>query len=173
MRSRTCAACHLVVVGDGDAVEARRRAEAIGVADRLALVGETDQPERYYAAADVFVLPSAYESFSIAAYEAAASGLPVVATAVGAIPELVQAGGGIQIEPNSADLATALERLAADPFREIGDGRRRSPDRGGVRLESDRRFLSRSVSARRAFPAHPRGGWAVKLAVVSHPCVTP
>src|SRR6185436_1989049 len=52
--------CHLLVVGDGDAIEARRRAEALGVAARLWLVGQTDEPERYYAAADAFVLPSAY-----------------------------------------------------------------------------------------------------------------
>ena len=98
-----CPACHLVVVGDGDAVGARRRAESVGVADRLRLVGETDQPERYYAAADAFVLPSAYESFSMAAYEAAASRLPVVATAVGAIPELVAGGGGILVNRTAED----------------------------------------------------------------------
>ena len=110
----SCAACHLVVVGEGDADEALRRAESLGVTERLRLVGETDQPERYYAAADVFVLPSAYESFSIAAFEAAASGLPVVATAVGAIPDLVAGGGGILVERRAEGVAAALRKLAAD-----------------------------------------------------------
>ena len=113
-----CTTCHLVVVGDGDATEARRRAVALGVDDRLKLVGETSEPERYYAAADAFVLPSAYESFSIAAFEAAASGLPVVATAVGAIPALIEAGGGIQIDAEPDDLAAALERLERNPSKD-------------------------------------------------------
>ena len=66
------------------------------------------EPERYYAAADAFVLPSAYESFSLAAFEAAASGLPIVATDVGAVGEIVNAGGGIFIERNAESLAEAL-----------------------------------------------------------------
>ena len=78
---------------DGDANEAiheprpRRRAS-------LHFVTETPEPERYYAAADAFVLPSAYESFSLAAFEAAAAGLPVLATDVGAVGEIVNGGGG-------------------------------------------------------------------------------
>ena len=56
---------------------------------RVHLVGESAQPERYYAAADAFVLPSEYESFSLAAFEAAASGVPVIATDVGAINLIV------------------------------------------------------------------------------------
>ncbi len=93
---------HLAVVGRGDADALRRRAELLDVEARLHVVGESTKPEQYYAAADAFVLPSAYETFSLAAFEAAASGLPVVATRVGAIDEIVTAGGGLFVERNAS-----------------------------------------------------------------------
>ena len=103
----------LVVVGRGDTQEASRTAERLGVGTRLHLVPESTAPERYYAAADAFVLPSAYESFSIAAFEAAASGLPVVATDVGAIGEIVNAGGGVFIDRSADSLGEALREIEA------------------------------------------------------------
>ena len=133
----SCAACHLVVVGEGDAREALRHAASLGVAERVRLAGETDRPELYYAAADVFVLPSTYESFSLAAFEAAASGVPVVATAVGAIPDLVARGGGILIQPEAAALASALERLAGNALERStmgAEGRRTATELDWVRI---------------------------------------
>ncbi len=106
---------HLVVVGDGDRRELAEPAERSHVADRLRLVAESARPERYYAAADAFVLPSAYESFSLAAFEAAAAGVPVLATNVGAIAEIVNGGGGVIVERDAASVAAALERLEQDP----------------------------------------------------------
>jgi glycosyltransferase involved in cell wall biosynthesis len=106
---------HLAVVGRGDARELLELAERLMVGSRLHLVPETTRPERYYAAADAFVLPSAYESFSLAAFEAAAAGLPVVATNVGAVSEIVKVGGGMLIERTSAALAGALNDLERDP----------------------------------------------------------
>ena len=89
-------------------------ASGLGVESRLHLIGESPEPERYYAAADAFVLPSVYESFSLAAFEAAASGLPVIATDVGAIAEIVNAGGGTFIDRTAASLGEALNHLEAD-----------------------------------------------------------
>jgi UDP-glucose:(heptosyl)LPS alpha-1,3-glucosyltransferase len=106
---------HLAVVGRGDADAARRSADALGVADRLHLVGERSQPERYYAAADAFVLPTTYEAFPLAALEAAASALPIVATDVGALGEIVNPGGGIFVERTAGSLAAALRQLEANP----------------------------------------------------------
>lgn len=106
---------HLLAVGRGDTLEASRLAERLGVGTRLHLVSETPSPERYYAAADAFVLPSAYESFSIAAFEAAASGVPVLATDVGAVGEIVNAGGGVFVERSAESLGAALCRLEASP----------------------------------------------------------
>ena len=108
-------AWHLAIVGRGDAPELLELAESLTVRSRLHLVPETTRPERYYAAADAFVLPSAYESFSLAAFEAAATGLPVVATNVGAVSEIVNVGGGMLIERTSAALAAALNDLERDP----------------------------------------------------------
>src|SRR5262249_5594902 len=106
---------HLIVVGRGDARALCERAEELGVSGRLHLVGETDHPERWYAAADALVLPSLYESFSLVALEAASSGVPVVATRVGVISEIVQEGGGILVERTARDVAVALRALESTP----------------------------------------------------------
>lgn len=79
--------------------------------------------------AALFVLPSHRESFCIANLEAMASGLPVVSTRTGAIPEVVRQGReGLLIEPGDrAALASALETLLQDPERRrrLGDAARR------------------------------------------------
>ena len=78
----------------------------------------TDMPERL-AGLDAFVLPSRADNLPISILEAMASALPVVATRVGGIPELVVDGeSGFLVEPDDPTaLAEALERVAADPDR--------------------------------------------------------
>ena len=75
-------------------------------------------------AMDIFVLPSYSEGVSLALLEAMAAGRPVIATAVGGLPEVVTDGDtGLLIPPRDADaLAQALERLLADPAwaRQLG-----------------------------------------------------
>jgi UDP-glucose:(heptosyl)LPS alpha-1,3-glucosyltransferase len=121
--SRTSDA-RLVVVGDGDRQEIERRATALGVEGRVLFVGETDTPERFYAAADAFVLPSEYETFSLAAFEAAAAGLPVIATRVGAVDDLVEAGAAVAVERDPHSVAAALETLMASETRRRSMGHR-------------------------------------------------
>jgi glycogen(starch) synthase len=107
----------LVVVGDGPD-RARVHALAAGL-PRVHLTGfvEHTAVPAVLASLDVLVLPSAYEEMGSVLTEALASGLPVVASDVGGIPEVVRHGEtGLLVPPGDVDaLAAALDRLAADP----------------------------------------------------------
>ena len=80
---------------------------------------------RKLAASDVFLLPSAHEGFPYGVLEAMVLGLPVVATRVGAIPEMVLQGqGGVLVDERSvSNLVSALEEVLADESRRVAMGR--------------------------------------------------
>ncbi|MFK7805554.1 MAG: glycosyltransferase [Anaerolineae bacterium] len=92
----------------------------LNVEDIVGFVGAKNQNElpTYYAAADVVVMPSHYESFGMVALEAMAMGTPVIASEVGGLAHLVQDGKtGFHIPPRSADaLATRLCDLLFNPI---------------------------------------------------------
>ena len=99
-------------------------AERLGVRERVRFLGYTRDPERFYQAADIFVLPTAYETFCRSAYEAAACGLPIVASPVNGIRELVGANeAGILTGRNATDIARALVMLARDAELRARTGR--------------------------------------------------
>ena len=78
---------------------------------------DDDALVRLYAEAEVAVVPSLYEGFSLPAVQAMACGLPLLATTAGALPEVVGRDGetGLLVEPgNPTALATALDRLLQD-----------------------------------------------------------
>jgi len=135
-----------VLVGDGPAREelaaARARLRLEGVVE---LVGAADQGQvlEWWRRAAVAVLTSENEGMPVSLMEAAACGVPAVATAVGGVSELVVDGEtGLLTPPGDADaLATALERLIRDPETAASLGaaaRRRAEERFSVREHVDR-----------------------------------
>ena len=106
----------LVVAGGGDERAYRALADALGVGHAVHWLGVTREVPVVYELADALVLPSSYETFSLVTFEAAASGLPVMATAVNGVRELIEhARNGFLIEPDPDVIATHLRELAADP----------------------------------------------------------
>jgi len=96
-----------------DTVDAvRRQIEGHALTGRIDLIGEVADPAPLYEAADIFVHPSRYEGYGMAIAEALAYGVPVVATRVGAIPEVVPEEAGILVPVDDpVALAGALRLL--------------------------------------------------------------
>lgn len=107
----------LVIVGNGEReAELKTQAAALGLAGRVVFAGfRTDVPA-LLARADLFVLSSLWEGLPMAVIEAMAAGRPVVATAVGGVPEVVETGiTGLLTPPqDAATLAASLIRLLGD-----------------------------------------------------------
>ena len=83
----------LVMVGDGpDRVHAEAEARELGVDDHVFFLGKIEAVAPLLSAADLFLLPSQSESFGLSALEALASGVPVVGTNAGGLPEVVRDG---------------------------------------------------------------------------------
>ncbi len=107
----------LVVGGAPDSIRtARSRAAQRGVADRVVFAGTLPDPVPALHAADVLVLPSAYEANALVILEALACGVPVVCTRVGSAPDIVVDGeAGYLVDRDPDDLAARLQDvLAAD-----------------------------------------------------------
>jgi N-acetyl-alpha-D-glucosaminyl L-malate synthase BshA len=109
---------HLAMVGDGpDRPAAERFARDAGLAHRVEFLGNVSPIEGVIGAGDVFLLPSSEESFGLAALEAMACGVPVVASNAGGIPELVVEGEGGFTFPvgDTAGMAAQVVALLSDP----------------------------------------------------------
>ncbi len=121
----------LVMVGDGpDRPAAEEEARRLGVADAVAFLGKVDAVAPLLAAAHVFLLPSETESFGLSALEALASGVPVVASQVGGLPEVIQDGEtGILCPVGGTDaMAAAARDLLRDGVRWRTMSRRAAAD---------------------------------------------
>jgi UDP-glucose:(heptosyl)LPS alpha-1,3-glucosyltransferase len=81
-----------MVLGKDNAAPYKRMAEALDINDQVKFVGPVTDIERYYGAADIFVLPTLYDPFSNACLEAFGSGLPVITTAQNGFSELIEDG---------------------------------------------------------------------------------
>lgn len=122
------------IVGDGERrSELEHLATELGVGDRVLFAGERPEAARLATAFDVSVICSSFEGLPLAGLEALAAGVPLVATAVSAMPELVEDGAGVLVPPgDDRALAAAIRELLADPTgaRAIGArGRERVRER--------------------------------------------
>ncbi len=104
------------VVGDGRCRSAlQRRAASLGLSDRLRWHGTVPDAPRLFAAFDVFVISSRTEGTPMALFEAAAAGVPVVATRVGGIPEVVSDEEALLVSPeNPTALGNAIAQIWND-----------------------------------------------------------
>lgn len=83
----------LIMVGDGpDRIDAEAEARELGLHEKVFFLGKIDAVAPLLAGADLFLLPSASESFGLSALEALACGVPVIGTNVGGLPEVVRNG---------------------------------------------------------------------------------
>ena len=101
-----------LIVGDGESMaDYKELAKELGVGDRVIFAGYQSDIPLYLSAMDLFLFPSLKEAMGIALAEAMAAGLPIVATNVGGIPEVLDDGSGVLVEPRSPEslaLATAM-----------------------------------------------------------------
>lgn len=129
-------AWRLLVAGRGDEAAPTARARDRGAEGRVVLAGHLPDPVTAYHAADAFVLPTSYETFSLATYEAAACGLPLLVGRVHGVEDLVVDGeNGWFVRRDADSIASRLGELEDADLRErMGEAARggvaaRGPDR--------------------------------------------
>ena len=123
-------ASRLLVLGKGDVCEYQALAARLGVAERVVWLGARADPERWYAGADMVVLPSRYEPFGNVHLEALASGVPVIASARAGGAEVITEGvTGAVVKPTDAGaIAAALERFRERPENDLMQAARRAAE---------------------------------------------
>ena len=146
----------LVVLGKGDAREYQDLALRRGVSERVVWLGARDDPERWYAGADIVVLPSRYEPFGNVHLEALAAGLPVVASSsAGGAEVIVEGVNGSVVDPIDAPAITAaLERYRERSTADLTQAARRSaePYTYAAQVEGFARVYTGLTRARCDFP---------------------
>ncbi len=108
----------LAIVGEGpEENELRKLVEKLEMENHVELLGRRKETPKLLKSSDVFVLPSRREAFGMVNLEAMVTGLPVVATKVGGIPEIIENGkNGFLVEPENSDaLAEKILKLIKDP----------------------------------------------------------
>jgi len=109
---------HLLIIGDGEPVQTQLSAQAaaLGLQAQVHLLGYRPDAQRLMAGLDVFALATHKEAAGTVFLEAAFVGVPIVATRVGGVPEMVQEGHNALLVPlgDSQALTEALQRLTSD-----------------------------------------------------------
>lgn len=106
----------LQLLGEGELLdETRELAKVLGVTDKVEFLGLQPNVYPYLNKADVFCLPSEYEGVPMTLIEAMGTGLPIVASNVGGIPDmLVNGENALLVEPNDVAVEKAIEKLYSD-----------------------------------------------------------
>jgi len=110
----------LVLAGDGPEREAAERdVERLGLRDRVRFIGKVEDVAQIMRWAHLFLLPSQSESFGLSALEALATGVPVIGTRVGGLPEVVEHGvsGHLSAPGDVDDMAKGAIALLSDERR--------------------------------------------------------
>jgi UDP-glucose:(heptosyl)LPS alpha-1,3-glucosyltransferase len=149
----------LVVVGAGDESAYSAVAHAAGVGDRVHFVGSSTDTPAFFAAADAFVLPTSYETFSLVTYEAAAAGLPLLVSRVSGPDQLIlETINGAFLDASPRHTADWLERLRNPAVRKtMGTAARQSAEAYTWDVAVDRHIalydeLARTAAGQRAGP---------------------
>ena len=108
--------CRLRLVGDGDLrADMETLAKEKGISDAVEFCGMQSNVYPYLHDADIFTLPSIYEGNPMTIIEAMGTGLPIVASRVGGIPDMIHDGeSGILVEPEPRAVCDALARMVED-----------------------------------------------------------
>jgi len=109
----------LVVVGNGPIEEYRRKAQGLGIANRVSFLGGVATMERVYAAADVFVHTTYHDACSLATLEALATGLPAITTRANGAADAMRSGREGLVLDEAGDVAALADAMTAllDPDR--------------------------------------------------------
>lgn len=115
----------LMIVGDGPLFESLRSlVRSLKLEESVLFTGERRDIPELLTVMDIFVLPSLFEGLPISLIEAMASGLPVVASRVGGIPEVIEKNNGILVQPDDTEgLKDALLTLLNDEETRIAMGK--------------------------------------------------
>ena len=135
--------CRLLLVGDGPERERlEQEAKSLHVRDQVVFAGMSSEVEKFLRLMDLYVQPSHFEGVPNAVLEAMAAGLPVLATNVGGVPEIVQhEKTGLIVPPkDQAALSQAMEHLIAN------EGLRRTLGSQGAQIAASKFSIQKMVA---------------------------
>ena len=123
----------LDLLGDGELMEATQKlAKDLGVADAVRFLGNQNHVYGFMEKADIFLLPSRYEGMPMTIIEAMGMGMPIVASAVGGVPDMLMDGeSGLLTSCEPESVAEAVLRLAEDEAlrRKLGQNAKQQSSR--------------------------------------------
>ena len=174
-RIRERVPARLLLVGDGpDLSPVCRLARDAGLGDAVQPLGEQELVVPILSVADLFLLPSSQESFGLAALEAMACEVPVVASRVGGLPEVIEHGvnGFLHpVEDLSAMTASAVNLLTDPDLHERVRARAGAPCRSDSAPTRSCHVTKRSIA--RCSPATGSASPAASSARPEHPSMQP